>query len=97
MSLIKVSARARASVIAGVIMHVIRDRQRAELVAVGEEAINRALKAVDLATTYFRQNEIDVLCVMESGNETIVEDELPVIRLIVEPQSSLDLPLVDGS
>ena len=56
MSLIKVSAKARASAVAGVIVRVIRDHQRAELLAVGEEAINRALKAVDLATIYFRQN-----------------------------------------
>ena len=78
-------------------MRVVLYHQRAELVAVGEEAINRALKAVDLATTYFRQNGINVLCVMESGNGTIVEDEPPAIRLIVELQSSLDLPVVDGS
>jgi stage V sporulation protein SpoVS len=97
MSLIKVSAKAPVSAVAGVIMRVIRDHQRAELLAVGEEAVNRALKAVDLATIHFRQNGTNVLCVMESANETIIEDDPPAIKLIVEPQSSLDLPVVDGS
>ena len=97
MSLIKVSAKSRASGVAGALARVIRDHQRAELLALGEEAVNRALKAVDLAIVYCRQDGIDVHCSMESAEKTLDEDTRPVIRLIVEPQSSLNLPVVDES
>ena len=97
MSLIKVSAKSRTSVVAGALARVIRNHQRVELVALGEEAVNRALKAVDLAIVYCRQDNIDVHCAMDSADKVLDEDTRPAIRLIVEPQSLLNLPLVDGS
>jgi stage V sporulation protein SpoVS len=76
---------------------VIRDHQRAELLALGEEAVNQVLKAVDLPIVYCRRDNIDVHCAMESADKTLDEDTRPAIRLIVEPRSSLNLLVVDGS
>ena len=84
MNLIKVSANSRASVVAGAIVGVIRDHQRAEVYAIAEEAVKQALKAVDLAIDYFRQDEIDIYCVMESADETIDEDARTAISLSSE-------------
>ena len=81
MSPIKVFARSRASAVAGTIAGMIREHRRAELLALGEAAVDRALRAVDLAIVYCRQDGIDVGCMMESA-----ADE--TIRLIVEAQDS---------
>lgn len=91
MSLIKVSGNSPASAVAGAIVDIIRDHQRAELLAFGEEALNQALKAVDLAMGNF--NPDGVHCVLEFAPVTIDEGTRPAIRLIVEPESSLDLPI----
>jgi stage V sporulation protein S len=82
MSPIKVFARSRASTVAGAIAGIIREHQRAEVLALGDAAVNRALRAVDLAIVVCKQDGIDVHCMMESADETI--------RLIVEAQDSLD-------
>ncbi len=50
MDLIKVSAGSRTSAVAGAIAGVIRDHQRAEVQAIGAGAVNRAIKALVLAT-----------------------------------------------
>jgi stage V sporulation protein S len=55
MSLIKVFSRSRASAVAGAIAGIIREHQQVELLAFGEAAVNRALRAVDLAIVYCRQ------------------------------------------
>lgn len=93
MSIIKVSANSRVSVVAADIVGIIRAHQRVELQAIEEEAVNRAFKAVDLVIVYFRQEDIYIHCVMESmesADGSIDEHEQRAIRLIVEPQSSLD-------
>ena len=93
MSLIKVSANSRASAVAGAIVGIIRNHQLAEVHAINEEAVNRALKAVDLAMGNFNRDGIHVHCVLEFAPVTIDEDTRTAIRLIVEPQSSHDLPI----
>jgi stage V sporulation protein SpoVS len=92
MSLIEVSANSRVCAIACAIVGVIHDHERAEVYAIGEEAINQALKATDLTIVYFKRREIDIQCVMESAKETIDAETHPAIKLIIEPQSSLDRP-----
>jgi stage V sporulation protein S len=87
MNLIKVFANSRVFAVVGAIMGVIRDHERAEVYAFGEEAIEQALKAVDLTIVYCKKDEIDIHCVMESADETIYEDVPMAIRLIVEAQS----------
>jgi stage V sporulation protein SpoVS len=90
MSTIKVFANSPVFSVAADIAGIIRDHQQAELHAIEEEAVNQALKAVDLAIVYFRKDEIAIHCKMESADKTIDENVQPVIRLIVEAPSSLD-------
>ena len=82
MSPIKVFAKSRASAVADAIASIIREHQRAELLALGDAAVNRALRVVDLAIADCKQQGIDVHCMMESAGETI--------RLILEAQDSID-------
>lgn len=93
MCIIKVAANSRVSVVAADIVAVIRDHQQAEVLAIEEEAVNLAFKAVDLVIVYFRRDDIYIRCVMESldsMDESIDENKQTAIRLIIEPQSSLD-------
>lgn len=88
MSIIKVFANSRVSVVAADIVGIIRDRQQAELLAVEEEAVNLAFKAVDLVIVYFRQADIDIHCVMDTAAETADENAPRATKLIVQPQNS---------
>ena len=52
MDMIKVSANSRTSAVAGAIAGVIREHHRAEVQAIGAGAVNKAVKALVLATGY---------------------------------------------
>jgi stage V sporulation protein S len=96
MSIIKVSANSRVSAVGGAIAGIIRERQRAEVHATGEEAVNRALKAVDLAMANFKLEGIPTHCVLEFADVLFDEGMRPAIRLIVVCQSTRDLPIESG-
>ena len=95
MTLIKVSATSRTSAVAGAIAGVVREQHRAEVQAIGAGAVNQAVKALVLATGYLRQDGIHVSFVPEFADVTIEENVRTAIKLIVEPERSLDIP--DGS
>lgn len=96
MSLIKVSGTSRASAVAGAIAGIIRDDQQAEVHATGEEAVNRALKAVDLAMDNLKQEGKQANCVLEFADVMINDVMRPAIRLIVACQSSPDLHITSN-
>jgi stage V sporulation protein S len=73
------------------IARIVRAHRRAEVHATGDEAVNRALKAVDLAMDNFDQEGIQAQCMLEIRDVLIEEDMRPAIRLIVTCQSSLDV------
>jgi stage V sporulation protein S len=85
MELIKVSSSSRTSAVAGAIAGVIRDHHRAQVQAIGAEAVNQAIKAMILATDYLRNDGIFVKFVPEFV-EVIVEGSVrTAIKLVVEP------------
>lgn len=91
MNLIKVSAASRTSAVAGAIAGVVRDHHRAEVQAIGAGAVNQAVKAIILATGYLNQDGIHVCCVPEFADVTIEENVRTAIKLVVEPQRSLQI------
>ena len=92
MNLIKVSATSRTAAVAGAIAGVIREQHRAEVQAIGAAAVNQAVKALILATSYLRQDGILVRCVPEFAEVTIADQVKTAIKLVVEPQHSSSVP-----
>lgn len=85
MNIIKVSATSRTSAVAGAIAGVVREHQRAEVQAIGAGAVNQAVKALALATSYLRLDGIHVRCVPEFADVTIGDNVRTAVRLVVEP------------
>jgi stage V sporulation protein S len=63
MDMIKVSANSCTAAVVGEIPGVIREYKHAEVQAIGAGTVNQAAKAVVLATSYLKDNGINVTCV----------------------------------
>ncbi len=81
---LKVSARSNPNAVAGALAAVMRERDNAEIQAVGAGAINQAIKAVAIARSYLKGSEIDVVCVPSFITVEISENERTGISLAVE-------------
>jgi stage V sporulation protein S len=86
MTMIRVSATSRTAAVAGAIAGVIREHHRAEVQAIGAGAVNQAVKALALATSYLRLDGIRVSFVPEFADVTIDEKERTAIKLVVEQE-----------
>lgn len=88
MDLIKVSATSRTSAVAGAIAGIVREHHRAEVQAIGAGAVNQAVKALVLATTYLKNDGIFVTCVPEFADVTIEDKVRTAIKLVIEPSAN---------
>jgi len=87
MDLIKVSATSRTSAVAGAIAGIVREHHHAEVQAIGAGAVNQAVKALVLATTYLKNDGIYVSCVPEFADVTIEDKVRTAIKLVIEPSA----------
>lgn len=84
MDIIKVSARSRTSAVAGAIAGVFREYGRAEVQAIGAGAVNQAVKALVLATSYLEERDgIAVVCTPEFVDVEIEDKVRTAIKLNV--------------
>ena len=83
-SVLKVSAKSNPNSVAGALAAVLRERETAEMQAVGAGAINQAVKAIAIARSYLRAGEIDVLCVPSFIEVEINGNERTGISLAIE-------------
>ena len=88
MDMIKVSANSRTSAVAGAIAGVIRENKHAEVQAIGAGAVNQAVKALVLATSYLKNDGIDVVCMPEFVDVQIDDKVRTAIKLVVEPRDA---------
>jgi stage V sporulation protein S len=88
MDMIKVSANSRTSAVAGAIAGVIRENKHAEVQAIGAGAVNQAIKALVLATSYLKNDGIDVVCMPEFVDVQIDDKVRTAIKLVVEPRNA---------
>ena len=86
MTLIRVSATSRTAAVAGAIAGTVREHHRAEVQAIGAAAVNQAVKALTLATSYLRLDGIHVSFVPEFADVTIDEKVRTAIKLVVEQE-----------
>jgi len=84
--IIKVSARSRTTAVAGAIAGVVRERQRADVQAIGAGAVNQAVKACAIARGYLAEDGIDVIMIPSFVEVMIDQQERTAIRLVVEPR-----------
>jgi len=81
---LKVSAKSNPNSVAGALAAVMREREFAEIQAVGAGAINQAVKAVAIARSYLKDSEIDIVCAPAFITVEISEHERTGISLAVE-------------
>lgn len=81
---LKVSTKSNPNAVAGALAASIRERESAELQAVGAGAINQAVKAVAIARNYLKAAGIDIVCVPSFITVAISDNERTGISLIVE-------------
>ena len=86
MNMIKVSATSRTSAVAGAIAGVVREHQKAEVQAIGAGAVNQAIKAVALATSYLKNDGINIVCIPEFVDVEIEDKVRTAIKIVVEPR-----------
>lgn len=85
---LKVSAKSNPNAVAGALAAALRERDRAELQAVGAGAINQAVKAVAIARNYLRSGGIDAICVPSFVTVAIGEIERTGMSLLVERRAA---------
>jgi len=86
MDMIKVSANSRTAAVAGAIAGVVRENKRAEVQAIGAGAVNQAIKAVALATSYLKNDGIDIVCIPEFVDVEIEDKVRTAIKMVIEPR-----------
>ncbi len=89
-SVLKVSAKSNPNSVAGALAAVLRERETAELQAVGAGAINQAIKAVAIARSDLRTSEIDLTCVPSFIDVEINGNERTGISLVHRTPHRLD-------
>ncbi len=83
-SVLKVSAKSNPNSVAGALAAVLRERETAELQAVGAGAINQAVKAIAIARSYLKTSQIDLACAPSFIDVEINGNERTGISLAVE-------------
>lgn len=86
MSMIKVAANSRTSLVAGAVAGVYRENGSAEIQAIGAGAVNQAIKAIIIAKGYLADEGKPIVFI-----PTFVEVEIDgalrtAVRLSVEPK-----------
>lgn len=81
---LKVSAKSSPNAVAGALAAVMRERETAEIQAVGAGAINQAVKAVAIARSYLKDSGLDVVCIPSFITVAIQDHERTGISLAVE-------------
>ena len=81
--ILKVSAKSNPNSVAGALAAVLRERETAELQAVGAGAINQAVKAVAIARTYLKPSNLELTCVPAFSEVEISGNERTGISLSV--------------
>jgi stage V sporulation protein S len=88
MEIIRVYATTPAAAVAGAITGVVLEYHKAEVQAVGADAVNQAIEGLALATRYLKHDGICVSCVPELSEVTIENQVKTAINLLVEPAAS---------
>ena len=84
MEVLKVSSESSPKSVAGALAGVLRERDGAELQAIGAGALNQAVKAVAIARGYVAPSGKDLICIPAFTDIEIDGEERTAIKLIIE-------------
>ncbi|MDQ2865772.1 MAG: stage V sporulation protein S [Candidatus Eremiobacteraeota bacterium] len=87
--MLKVSARSNPNAVAGALAAVMRERDNAEIQAVGAGALNQAVKAVAIARAYLKTSNFELVCVPSFITVEISDNERTGISLSVERRATV--------
>lgn len=84
--MLKVSSKSNPNSVAGALANVIRDKNYAEIQAVGAGALNQAIKAIAIARGFIAPSGKDIVCIPAFADATIDGQIKTAIKLIVLPK-----------
>ena len=83
MEVLKVSSKSNPNSVAGALAGVLREKGSAEIQAIGEGALNQAVKAIAIARGFVAPSGMDLVCVPAFTDINIEGDQKTAIKLIV--------------
>ncbi|MCE5220491.1 MAG: stage V sporulation protein S [Clostridium sp.] len=86
MDVLKVSTKSNPNSVAGALAAIIKEKNIAEIQAVGAGAINQAVKAIAIARGFVAPSGKDIICVPGFTDIIIDGEERTAIKLIVQPR-----------
>lgn len=86
MEVLKVSSKSVPNSVAGALAEVIREKNAAEMQAIGAGAINQAVKAIAIARGFLAPAGVNLICIPAFTDIEVEGEKRTAIRLIVEPR-----------
>ncbi len=86
MKILKVSAKSKPNLVAGAIVGVIKEDKKVTLQAVGEGAINQAVKAIAIARGFIATSGVDLVCIPAFAEIQIEGEERTGIKFIIKEE-----------
>ncbi|MCI1477637.1 MAG: stage V sporulation protein S [Clostridium beijerinckii] len=86
MEVLKVSTKSNPNSVAGALAAIIKEKNIAEIQAVGAGAINQAVKAIAIARGFVAPSGKDIVCIPAFTDIQIDGEERTAIKLIVQPR-----------
>lgn len=81
---LRVSATSKPVAVAGAIAAIVRNGGRAEVLAIGFGAVDRAVRAIAIARGYVAPGGVDLVCVVSFVDLLVDDEERAGIRFLVE-------------
>ena len=86
MEVLKVSSKSNPNSVAGALAGVLREKESAEIQAIGAGALNQAIKSVAIARGFVAPSGMDLVCVPAFTDIEIDGEQKTAIKLIIEPR-----------
>ena len=86
MEVLKVSTKSNPNSVAWALAAIIKEKDIAEIQAVGAGAINQAVKAIAIARGFIAPSGKDIVCIPAFTDIQIDGEERTAIKLIVQPR-----------
>ncbi len=83
MEILKVSSKSNPNLVAGALAGIIKEKNEAELQAVGAGAVNQAVKAIAVSRGFLAPCGIQLVCQPSFSEVTIKGEVKTAIRLLV--------------
>ena len=86
MEVLKVSAKSNPNSVAGALAGIVREKNGAEIQAIGAGAINQSIKAVAIARGFMAPSGIELVVIPAFTDIEIDGEERTAIKPIVQPR-----------